>query len=82
MREVLLRLLNLDAIGAISSHDLALAEVPELLEALVPVHFRESFEGEGSERRMTFDYRLRPGVAPTTNALVLLEMVGLGAARA
>lgn len=28
---------------------------------------------------MTFDYRMRPGVAPTTNALKLLELVGLGA---
>jgi hypothetical protein len=27
---------------------------------------------------MTFDYRLRPGVAPSTNALKLLEIVGLG----
>ena len=26
---------------------------------------------------MTFDYQLRPGVATTTNALKLLEMVGL-----
>ncbi len=78
VREVLLRLLDLGAIGAISSHDLALAEVPELRPALISIHFRESFEGEGAERKMTFDYRLRPGVAPTTNALVLLEMVGLG----
>jgi len=27
---------------------------------------------------MTFDYRMRDGVSPTTNALRLLEMVGLG----
>jgi hypothetical protein len=26
---------------------------------------------------MTFDYKMRPGLATTTNALVLLEMVGL-----
>jgi hypothetical protein len=26
---------------------------------------------------MTFDYKLRPGTATTTNALRLLEMVGL-----
>jgi DNA mismatch repair ATPase MutS len=28
---------------------------------------------------MTFDYRLRPGIATTSNALKLLEIVGLGA---
>ena len=27
---------------------------------------------------MTFDYRLRPGIATTSNALKLLEIVGLG----
>jgi DNA mismatch repair ATPase MutS len=28
---------------------------------------------------MHFDYKLRPGLAPSSNALRLLEMVGLGA---
>ncbi len=28
---------------------------------------------------MRFDYKLRPGVTPTTNALKLLELVGLPA---
>jgi hypothetical protein len=27
---------------------------------------------------MSFDYRLRPGVATTTNALRLMELVGFG----
>jgi DNA mismatch repair ATPase MutS len=26
---------------------------------------------------MTFDYQMRPGVATTTNALLLMELVGL-----
>ena len=26
---------------------------------------------------MTFDYKMRPGVATTTNALKLMELVGL-----
>ena len=38
---------------------------------------REAFEGQGHERKMTFDYHLRPGIASTTNALELLDMVGL-----
>lgn len=83
VREILLRLLGAGAIGAISTHDLALAELPELAEVAHVVHFRESFEErEGGEAAMTFDYHLREGVAPTTNALKLLAMVGLGPARA
>ena len=31
----------------------------------------------GEETAMTFDYRMRPGVATTTNALKLMELVGL-----
>jgi len=27
---------------------------------------------------MLFDYHMHPGIAPTTNALKLLELVGLG----
>jgi hypothetical protein len=42
------------------------------------VHFRESVEQEGRETRLTFDYRLRPGVATTRNARKLLDAVGLG----
>ena len=79
VREVLQRLLDLGAIGAVSTHDLGLAEEPELRGVLVPVHFREELhpDADPGEPAMTFDYRLRPGVAPTTNALRLLEMFGL-----
>jgi hypothetical protein len=31
----------------------------------------------GGRQQMTFDYQLRPGVSPTTNALKLLDFVGL-----
>jgi DNA mismatch repair ATPase MutS len=43
------------------------------------VHFRETIrpDAEGNDQ-MTFDYQMREGVSPTTNALRLLEMVGLG----
>lgn len=66
------------AIGAITTHDLELADEPVLREAATTVHFRETIEtdADGAER-MTFDYRMRQGVSPTTNALRLLAMVGL-----
>jgi hypothetical protein len=77
VRRVMLHLLDEGAIGAISTHDLALANVAPLDTAGQKVHFQESFSESPAGRRMTFDYLLRPGLATTTNALQLLEMVGL-----
>jgi DNA mismatch repair ATPase MutS len=70
-------LLEQGAIGAVTTHDLELATTEPLRSACTVVHFRESFKTTDGQQSMTFDYKLRPGVAPTTNALVLLEMVGL-----
>ena len=71
------RLLNNGAMGAVSTHDLALASSPELSPLCQTAHFRETIHGQGTERRMTFDYRMRSGLATTTNALKLLQLVGL-----
>lgn len=76
VRRVLLHLLRHGALGAVSSHDLQLAEIPELKAASRPVHFRETLH-PGTETAMTFDYKMRPGIATTTNALALMELVGL-----
>ena len=70
-------LLQNNAIGAISTHDLELATTEKLKAAIVPVHFTEQFEEVDGKKEMTFDYRMRTGIAETTNALKLLEMVGL-----
>ena len=76
VRRVVLHLLRQGAIGAVSTHDLQLAEVEELQAACIPVHFRETLH-PGGDPPMTFDYRMRPGVATTVNALKLMELVGL-----
>ncbi len=77
--QVLRHLIQSHTIGAISTHDLELADDPQLQALATPVHFRETIQpdAEGNEQ-MTFDYKMRQGVSPTTNALRLLEMVGLG----
>ncbi|MFM8252351.1 MAG: MutS-related protein [Planctomycetota bacterium] len=75
--EILRHLLQQSAIGAISTHDLELAECPELSQQCQLTHFRESLGDSHNPRSMTFDYRMRPGLSPTTNALILLELVGL-----
>ena len=74
---VLQYLLQHGAIGAISTHDLDLATREPLGSVCRCVHFRETLHDQHAQRPMTFDYRLRPGLATTTNALRLLEIVGL-----
>ena len=75
-RRVLEHLLEAGAIGAITTHDLELLD--EALEgAAVPVHFRETIAPDGEGGGMSFDYRLRPGLATSTNALALMRLVGL-----
>ena len=75
-RTVIRRLVASGSIGAVTTHDLTLAETPELERIAVPVHFTETVGG--SDEGLTFDYRLRPGIAQSTNALKLLRLVGLG----
>ncbi len=77
-RTVLRQLLDTGAVGAVTTHDLSLADADDLLARAVAVHFTESV-GAGTEG-LTFDYRLRDGIATSTNALKLLEMAGLGEA--
>ena len=74
---VLKHLIRLGCIGAVSSHDLTLAEAEGLAEHVRAVHFTDHFREGPNGREMFFDYILRPGLAPTTNALELLRLVGL-----
>jgi DNA mismatch repair ATPase MutS len=77
-RRVLGHLINAGAIGAVTTHDLTLAEDPSLDAAAQRVHFTEQFERRDGVTSMTFDYRLREGLATSANALRLLEMIGFG----
>ena len=79
-RTVLRHLLETDAIGAVTTHDLSLADADDLVARAVAVHFTESVD-DGAEG-LSFDYRLRSGIATSTNALKLLEMAGLGSGSA
>ena len=78
-RRIIADLVAQGAVGAVSTHDLALADDPDLAPHTVAVHFTD-LVGDGVDAPlMHFDYRLRPGVATTTNALRLMELVGFGA---
>jgi hypothetical protein len=76
-RQILSHLVASGAIGAVTTHDLALADTGLAGEA-VHVHFRETVEAGPEGTVLHFDYRLRPGPATSRNALRLLEAVGLG----
>jgi len=75
-RRIVSHLLDANAIGAVTTHDLSLHEGPRLDHASTKVHFSEVVGGPGDEV-LTFDYVLRPGLATSRNALKLLRIVGL-----
>jgi len=74
VRAVVRHLLDAGAIGVMTTHDLGLAGEDPLRTAAVLAHFTEQVHSEG---RMTFDYRLRPGLATSTNALRLMQLIGI-----
>lgn len=77
LRRVLSHLLQHQVVGAVTTHDLQLAEEPEIQERSQLVHFRDILQTRDGKPMTTFDYLMRPGIAPTTNALALLDLVGL-----
>lgn len=62
-----------NSLGIITTHDLDLVKLAEKLPELKNSHFKEDV----IDGRMVFDYLLRPGPSPTTNALKIMQMEGL-----
>ena len=75
-RRIISHLLDTDAIGAVTTHDLALHEDVTLDPKSTKVHFRETVD-DTADQLLSFDYVLRPGLATSRNALKLLRIVGL-----
>jgi len=68
-------LMERNAIGMVTTHDLALTRIPdEMGERAVNCHFEDRFE----DGQLIFDYKLKPGVVKTSNALQLMRSIGLG----
>ena len=62
------------AVGLVTTHDLALTEIAEKLGPKASnVHFQDEID----DGKITFDYRLRPGVVEHSNALELMRSIGL-----
>ncbi|OFW20012.1 MAG: hypothetical protein A3H97_22375 [Acidobacteria bacterium RIFCSPLOWO2_02_FULL_65_29] len=62
------------AIGLVTTHDLALAE---LVAALGPRAANVHFEDQLVDQHIVFDYRLRAGVVERSNALALMRAIGI-----
>src|SRR5258707_3771574 len=60
-------------LGLLSTHDLELVKLADILPQVENYHFKE----EVIDGQMVFDYILRPGPCPTTNALKIMQMQGL-----
>lgn len=70
---VLTRLLANQAIGALSTHDLALTELATDSNRGINVHMASP----DPEDPLAFDYKLKPGVNTTSNAMAIVRMMGL-----
>jgi hypothetical protein len=66
-------LLGAPGLGLLATHDLELAGLAENSPQVGNYHFRD----EVREGELAFDYMLRPGPCPTTNALKIMAMEGL-----
>ena len=76
-RSVINQLIAARSIGAVSTHDLELVD-ESLADAAECVHLVDQIVDGPNGPQMMFDYTVRPGLAPSSNALRLLELVGLG----
>jgi DNA mismatch repair ATPase MutS len=62
------------AVGALSTHDLALTEIAEHQELRgANVHM----QSESADEPLAFDYRIKPGILRQTNALAIVTMMGI-----
>ena len=67
-------LMQRGAIGLVTTHDLALTQIVDEIKPFgANFHFEDQFAGD----RMSFDYRLRPGIVEKSNALALMRSIGL-----
>ena len=71
---VLRTLLDRGAVGLITTHDLALTAITrDLGSRAINAHFEDTFDGA----EIRFDYRMKPGPVTRSNAIALMQAVGL-----
>ncbi|MDE3200266.1 MAG: DNA mismatch repair protein MutS [Acidobacteriota bacterium] len=62
------------AIGMVTTHDLALTHIPETMDGKAA---NGHFEDRLVDGKLVFDFKLQPGVAKSSNALKLMQAIGL-----
>ncbi|NBW83220.1 hypothetical protein EBR21_15840, partial [bacterium] len=72
--QVISALLRTGAFGVLTTHDLALTSLEKEVTGVRNFHLRETVGEQGT---LEFDYLLRPGPCPTTNALIIMKQAGL-----
>jgi DNA mismatch repair ATPase MutS len=72
-QSVLRELVQHRAIGVVSTHDLALTLIPHAMDGKA---FNAHFEDQVVNDELIFDYKLKPGVVQTSNALKLMRAIG------
>ena len=72
--QVISALLSTGALGILTTHDLALTSLETEVSGVRNFHLRETV---GADGLLEFDYILRSGPCPTTNALVIMKQAGL-----
>lgn len=72
-RSTLQALMTKNGVGLLATHDLELAALAEVSQHVVNYHFRDSVR----DGHLIFDYTIRSGPSPTTNALAIMALEGL-----
>jgi hypothetical protein len=72
-RSFITALANSHGFGLVTTHDLELTDLENSVPGLTNAHFQETVAAGA----LQFDYKLKPGPCPTTNALRIMELEGL-----
>ncbi|MDR3542473.1 MAG: MutS family DNA mismatch repair protein [Desulfosporosinus sp.] len=73
-RVLIRQLSKVGALGMVSTHDLELGDLERESDRRIRnYHFREYYKND----QIQFDYKLRPGISTTRNAMYLIKMAGI-----
>jgi DNA mismatch repair ATPase MutS len=62
-----------NTLGLVSTHDLELGELEDKNPKIKNYNFQEYYK----DNQIYFDYKLRPGVSTTRNAIYLMKLAGI-----
>ena len=65
---------RLNTIGLVTTHDLELGELEKEYKGSI---YNYHFTDEIRDNEIHFDYRMKPGIAQTANAVTLMKLVGI-----